>query len=116
VLKAAGPHSVHALFVLLHLLNYDGPCLRSGGCPLLTQRRPLSGFRPTRKWRMRCEALAGQDATGRGFFARKLGGGDLTEHATKAARAIRNLGHAVGDHRDRCPCLIITVVAWFAIP
>jgi hypothetical protein len=28
---------------------------------------------------------------------------DLTEHATKA-RAIRNLGHAVGDHRDRCPC------------
>ena len=29
---------------------------------------------------------------------------DLTEHATKSARAIRNLGHAVGDHRDRCPC------------
>ncbi len=28
---------------------------------------------------------------------------NLTEHATKAARAIRNLGHAVGDHRDRCP-------------
>ena len=29
---------------------------------------------------------------------------DLTEHATKSARAIRNLDHAVGDHRDRCPC------------
>ena len=28
---------------------------------------------------------------------------DLTEHATNSARAIRNLGHAVGDHRDRCP-------------
>ena len=29
---------------------------------------------------------------------------DLTEHATKSARAICNLDHAVGDHRDRCPC------------
>ena len=29
---------------------------------------------------------------------------DLTKHATKSARAIRNLDHAVGDHRDRCPC------------
>jgi hypothetical protein len=28
---------------------------------------------------------------------------DLTEHATNSVRAIRNLGHAVGDHRDRCP-------------
>ena len=27
-----------------------------------------------------------------------------TEHATKSARAIRNLGHAVGDHRAGRPC------------
>ena len=27
-----------------------------------------------------------------------------TEHATKSARAIRNLGHAVGDHRGGRPC------------
>ena len=32
-----------------------------------------------------------------------LGSGAWTEYATKSARAIRNLGHAVGDHRDRCP-------------
>ena len=51
-------------------------------------------------------AVADRHAGSRGFLCgiENLTAFDLlTEHAT-TARAIRNLGHAVGDHRDRCPC------------
>ena len=56
------------------------------------------------RWARRCRWTCRLPRSG-GFLCgiENLPAFDLTEHATKA-RAIRNLGHAVGDHRDRCPC------------
>src|SRR5258705_4407546 len=80
-----------------------------GLCPVLSARVYGKGGSPRANATARAEGQTrtiDMRAPSLGRFAvsySKPPAFDLTEHATKA-RAIRNLGHAVGDHRDRCPC------------